>query len=302
MLFHSLGFLSSLAYLALCLLIAASRAGKKYQRGGELTDVTDASTIRQLTGESGRQSSPFLSPTVLLFMSGLISLISFLFLPCGTLPSLFPVSGSALLVLGGLALALGFRCIRCMSGGWNVLRRQCWTPLCLGISLAVIARYAQQRGVPGDLHTLDAYVSMPIIGAAEGVGKLGVGVLAAASLLALWDAAGQVFSERKPADAGETLFAALVAELWMLAAIGFWVCLFFPFSFTYSPDSEVASLVGVALNALFFWGKVLGLEWVLGKQQGKWQEKFPRGIPFYGLILFMLSSFGAWLLLGVAAE
>jgi hypothetical protein len=186
--FHPLGFLSCLAYLALCLLIAASGAWKKYLRGNA---PTDASTIGQLAREDDRQSSSSFFPTVSLsssfslFISCLISLFSFLFLPCGALPSLFPFFGNALFAVGGLALALGFRGV---SGGGGAPRRQWWAPLCLGVSLIVIARYAQQRGVPGDLYTLDAYVAMPIIGAAEGVGKLGVGVLAAASLLALWNA------------------------------------------------------------------------------------------------------------------
>jgi hypothetical protein len=289
--FHPLGFLSSLAYLALCLLIAASGAWKKYQRGN---DPTDASTIGQFAGEDSRLSPPSLFPRVLLSISCLISLSSFLFLPCGTLPSLFPFSGNALLAVGGLMLALGFRSI---SGGWDVARRQWRTPLCLGVSLIVIARYAQQRGVPGDLYTLDAYVAMPIIGAAEGVGKLGVGVLAVASLFALWSAAGRVSSsEEKPKRAGETLFAVLASELWMLAAIGFWICLFSPFSFAYNQDSEISSLAGLALNALFFWGKVLGLEWLLGKGRGK----SPRNMPFH--VLIILLGLGAWLLLGVAAE
>ena len=199
--FHFSGLLSGLAYLAFCLLVAASRAGKKYRR--------DASTIGQDGGESPALPS----------VSCLISLFSFLFLPCGALPSLFPVSGGALLAAGGLTLALGFR-------GWNAPRRQWWIPFCLGVSLTVIARYAQQRGVPGDLFTLDAYVAMPVFGAAEGAWKPGVGVLAAASLLALCPA-----SNRKPS--GETLPDALAAELWMLLALGFWVGLFFPFSFAF---------------------------------------------------------------------
>jgi hypothetical protein len=289
--FHPLDFLSCLTYLAFCLLIAASGAWKKYLRGSDLTDV---STIGQLAGEDDRQWPPPL------LISCLISLFSFLFLPCGTLPSLFPFSGNALLAVGSLALAPGFRGI---SGGWEVARRQWRVPLCFGVSLMLIARYAQQRGVPGDLYTLDAYVAMPIIGAAEGVGKLGIGVLAAASLLALRRVGGQVpSSEEKLAGPGvsKTLLAVLASELWMLVAIGFWVCLFFPFSFAYEQDSEIFGLFGLALNALFFWCKVLGLEWVLGKKWGEERKISPQGIPFH--VLIMLLVLGAWLLLGVAAE
>jgi hypothetical protein len=303
--FHPLGFLSCLAYLALCLLIAASGAWKKYLRGN---DPADVSTIGQFAGEDGKQSPPSrLSPSFFpaislssLFISCLISLFSFLCLPCGTLPSLFPFSGNALLVIGGLALALGFRAI---SGGWDAARRQGWAPLCFGVSLIVIARYARQRGVPGELYTLDAYVAMPIVGAAEGMGKLGIGILAAASLLALWRVAVRVPStEGKQAGPGasKTLLAVLADELWMLAAIGFWVCLFFPFSFAYKQDSEIFSLFGLALNALFFWCKVLGLEWVLGRKTGGGRKISPQGLPFH--VLIMLLGLGAWLLPGVAAE
>jgi hypothetical protein len=302
--YQLLGFLSCLAYLTLCLLIAASGT-EKYLRGSRITedgynDPMDASTIGQFAGEGGRRPLPSLSPraSLLLSMSCLVSLFSFLFLPCGTLPSLLPVSGSALFAMGGLALALGFRGI---SGGWGVVRRQWEVPLCLGVSLAVIARYAQQRGVPGDLHTLDAYVAMPIIGAAEGVGKLGVGFLAVASLLAVWNAlpARRVpASEGEPPGAGETLFVALASELWGLAAIGFWIGLFFPLSFAYSQDSEISSLAGLALNALFFWGKVLGLKYLLEKRR----ENFTRNAPFPMWILAALLVPGACLLLGAAAE
>jgi hypothetical protein len=290
--FQPLGFLSGLAYLALCLLIAASGARKKCRL--DFSDPADACTIGRLAGEMGQPPPVSLSPqsSFLLSVSCLISLSSFLFMPCGTLPSLFPDSGGgALIALGGLLAALGFR-------GWERVRRQGCVPFCLGVSLAVMARYAQQRGVPGDLYTLEAYVAMPIIGVAEGGGMPGICILAAVSLLAL----RQASPARRSASGGnslggEALLGALAAELWMLVAIGFWVGLFFPFSFAFGPLSEVPTLGGLALNALVFWGKVLGLKWLMGKLR----EKCPHDAPFQASILFALLVLGAWLLLDAAA-
>jgi hypothetical protein len=302
--FQSFNFLSGLAYLALCLLIAVSGARKKCLRdgsilGGDFKAPTEVSTIGQtgqLAGENGRQSSASLSPKslFLLSVSCLISLSSFLFMPCGTLPSLIPVSGSALIVIGATAVAPGFQ------GGWQGVRRQGSAPFCLGVSLVVIAWYARQRGVPGDLYTLDAYVAMPIIGVVEGMGKLGICVLAAVSLLALWKAwpvRQAATADEKPWGADEAFLVALAAELWILAVIGFWICLFFPFSFTQGQVSGIFALGGLALNALFFWVKVLGLAWLLEKRGKKW----PHGVLLHDSILFAFLALGVWLLFDAAA-
>ncbi|MDR2788327.1 MAG: hypothetical protein LBD06_08215 [Candidatus Accumulibacter sp.] len=277
--FQPLSFLSGLAYLALCLLIAASGARKKCLRDGLSGSEF---TIRHWAGENGGR---FLS-----FVSCLISLSSFLLMPCGTFPSLFPVSGGALIVIGALAVAPGFR------GGWKWARRQGIAPLFLGVSLAVIARHARQRGVPGDPYALDAYVSMPIIGVAEGTEKAAVCILAVVSLLALRKALPArrflAFGENFLRD-GDAFPGALAAELWMLAVVGFWVCLFFPYSFTHRPVSEISALGGLALNALIFWGKVLGLKWLLGSLREKW----PRDPPLHVWVLFALLGLGVWPLL-----
>ncbi|MDR2112089.1 MAG: hypothetical protein LBQ62_03145 [Candidatus Accumulibacter sp.] len=295
---HFLGFLSGLAYLALCLLIASRRAGKKRLPGGPLPGIVhhgpdEAFTIGQLAEEDGGRPL-----AALLSLSCLISLLAFLFMPFGTLPSLIPVSGGALFVVGALAAALGFLYL---AGGSSAVCRGWGAPVCLGASLAVIAQYARQRGVPGDLSTLDAYVAMPVIGVAEGVGKSGVGILAAISLLALWNAspAGPApAGEEKPPRAGEALLVALASELWLLAGIAFWVCLFFPFSLASGQDSAISGFGGLALNALLFWGKVLGLEWSMEKARA-----IPaRGLPFPATIFIAFLALGAWLLLGVAAE
>jgi hypothetical protein len=278
--FQVFSFLSGLAYLAFCLLIAASGAWKKCLRD-------DASTLEQSTKGNGE-------PPVVLFLSCLLPLSSFLFIPCGTLPSLVPASIGALLVVGALAVT---PCLH----GWKWGRRQGYAPLCLGVSLAVIVRYAQERGVPGDLYALDAYVAMPVVGVAEGTGKLGFCILGAVSLFVLWRVLPErrlpEFGEKSLAN-GEAFLAALAAELWMLAAIAFWVCLFFPASFTLGGVSGIATLGGLALNALFFWAKVLAVEWLLEKLR----EKYPHAAPLPAVILLVaLWGIGTWLLLDAAA-
>jgi hypothetical protein len=289
--------LSGLAYLALCLLIASFRAWGECLRDGAIQGHDyKASDEESSAGEGDRSSLAPPSPqsSFLSSASCLISLSLFLLMPCGTLPSLLPVSLGASIVVIGLAAALG------LGDGWKWIRRQAGVPLCLGVSLAVIARYVRERGVPGELYALDAYVAMPVVGVAEGAGRLGVCLLAAASLLAIWRAMparrGAV-SGRQPLAGGETLLAALAGELWTLAAIAFWVCLFFPASFAFGEAQEVAVLGGSALNALLFWAKVLAVEWL----PGRLREKCPLGAPLHALIPVALLGLGAWLLLDAPA-
>jgi hypothetical protein len=261
--FQPLGFLSGLAYLALCLLIAASCAQRKCPR--------DASAGPRPAENGGRLSA-----------SCLISLSSFLFLPCGALPSLLSAPVGALAVVAALAAAPGL-------GGreWKWARRA-GAAFCLGVSLWAIARYARQRGIPGELYALDAYTATPLLGVAEAREKAGLCLLAAASLLALYGAALARLHARG-------VLAALAAELWMLAAIAFWICLFFPYSFShflaYASGSWILSVGGFLLDALVFWGKALGLEWLLSKLQEKW----PRD-PVHASIPLALLAPGAWLL------
>jgi hypothetical protein len=182
-------------------------------------------------------------PWASLSVPGLINLASFLFIPCGRLPALCSFPGSALAALALLTVT-----------GFHGRYRPIAAPLGLASSLAMMARYAQQRGLPGDLYTLDAYVSMPLAGIAEGVATPGVWILAAASLLAL-----RIESPMP----GKKAHEALSAEIRRLALTSFWVCLFFPFSFTHDPISRTGAL---AFDALFFWAKVLSLKWLLGRQ------------------------------------
>jgi hypothetical protein len=291
--FQLSSILSGLAYLAFCLLIAVSRVRSRRDdtsQGFDYKASDDGRSAGVSDGPMRAPPSPAPKFLFLLSLSCLISLSLFLFMPCGALPSLFPASGGALIVVGGLAATLDFW------SGRSRVARQGSSLLCLGVSLAVLARYARERGVPGDLYALDAYVAMPVIGVAEGVESLGVCILAAVSLLALWQASPAPASGGKPPAGGEALLAALAAELWMLAAVAFWVCLFFPASFALGGISGIAVLSGLALNAFFFWAKVLAVEWLLGKLRGK----YPRGAPFRIWIPAAFLGLGAWLLLDAA--
>jgi hypothetical protein len=293
--FQLSSFLSGLAYLAFCLLVAVSRARSRWNGASQGFDYK-ASDGGQSAGEGDGPLPAHPSPefSFLLFVSCLIFLSLFLFMPCGTLPSLLPASGGALIVVGGLLAVPGFR------GGWRRVRHQGSVPLCLGVSLAVLARYAQERGVPGDLYALDAYVAMPLIGVAEGAEKLGICILAAVSLLALWQALPVrriPASGGNPLADGEARLAALAAELWMLAAAAFWVGLFFPASFAFGGVPGITILGGLALNAFFFWAKVLAVEWFLRKLR----EKYPHAAPFHAAIPVAFLGLGAWLLLDAAA-
>jgi hypothetical protein len=281
--FQLLSFVSGLAYLALCLLIAVFRARKECPRESLFGN---ASTIGPSAEKNGRR--------FLWSLSASCALSSFLFMPCGTLPSLLSVSGGALAAIGVLALALVFQGGRERAGKWA--HRSACVPFSLAVSLAAIAHYARQRGVPGELYALDAYVATPLTSVTDAWEKSGLYALAVASLLALY---GALPTRRLPTHEGkspkadEDFLAALTAELWILATVAFWVCLFFPHSLAYDQVSEISVLGGLALNALIFWGKVLGLKWLLRRLREKW----PYDLPFHTLALFVLSGIGAWLLL-----
>jgi hypothetical protein len=284
-------FLSGLAYLAICLLLAAPGAWKKYPRDGHRTSPAKEPS----TGENSGRGAAF-SFTAHPFRSSascLLSLSSFLFMPCGAFPALCSVSGSAPVAAGLLVAASG------LCGGWKQACAQGIAPLGLGVSLAAMAHYARQRGVPGDLYTLDAYVAMPLAGVADGAAIPGIWILAGVSLWVLWLASPArriaAFAQKSP-EGDEAFLAALSAEIWILALIGFWVCLFFPFSFAHAPVSGIPIPVALAVDALLFWCKILGLKWLLG------QGEAPCGGAVHGSILFALWGMGIWLLLDASVS
>ena len=241
--------LSGLAYLALCRWIAAF------------------SLRRQGPGENSGWRF-YASPALLLGLS------SFLLIPCGRLPALYPVPGGALIAAALLAAASG-------CGRWQSGRRRIITtlaPLSLAVALALMAQYARQRGVPGELYALDAYVAMPLASVAEGAARPGVWILAVASLLPVWMALAPPLAKTLP------------TEIWRLALVSYWVCLFLPFSFTY-PPAWISLTLGLALDAILFWCKTLAIKWLL--------EKFsPKAC--HALILLTLWTLAAGLLLSSA--
>ncbi len=293
--FYPFGFISGLAYLALCLLTAGACAWRKchhlHQASQEAAeDLSANSTIDQLARKSGL---PPVFPLLLsLSISGLIALLSFLFMPCGTLPAFSAASHASLAVLAGLFVSLGTQAAAC---GWATLRCRWLVPSCLGVSMVAMAQYAEQRGIPGGLYALDTYVAMPLMAVADGRERLGMGMLALASLLALWKAAPArpaVKNEYGSDEMDRVFFKAWVSQLWMLAAIGFWVCLFFPFQLVPDAGTGMYVLGSFAANAFLFWGKLLALNWLLG-----WfKEVGLRIVPFLAPVLSVLVCAGAWLL------
>ena len=291
MLIHPLSFLSGLAYLALCLLIACFCAWQKTlhfrNTQTEHGDTSGEFTVGQFSLQS-EESPTFPTPShqsiPSLFLSGLILLLTFLFLPCGILPAFLPIPYGAAFILVALFISLG---IQTTFTAVKKEGQQRWpVPFCLSISIVSIASYAQQRGIPGELYSLDTYVAMPPIGVMGNVEKSGTILLALASLLALWKASPAGLTENKPADAKIVLLEALVSELWMLAAIGFWVCLFFPVSLMNDYRGGIAGIGNITVNTFFFWGKVLALNFLFFWSK----DKFPMNRSFFTTLFVLLCA------------
>jgi hypothetical protein len=142
----------------------------------------------------------------------------------------------------------------------SALVRRLMPVTCLGISLALLALYARQRGLPGDLLSLDSYAAMPLRELTESREKIGLLLLASACLLACLrerrDALPLPLAENtpEPADTG------LPGELSRLAACAFLLCLFMPLNFLRAPGSPVAIFL---LNAAFFQLRLFCLEHAL---------------------------------------
>jgi hypothetical protein len=130
------------------------------------------------------------------------------------------------------------------SGGWRACLSQDQPLARLGLALAACAWYARQRGVPGDLLSLDAYVAMPLAGAVEG--------MAAATGLILLGCGALPMNGDEKAD--------LAASLRHLAGLAVWMCLFLPAC--PARDLGLEDAAAFAVDALYFWGKILILDFV----------------------------------------
>ena len=191
-------------------------------------------------------------------LAACVAFASFLAIPLGSLPALLPFSWGALAVPACLALASGF------AGEWRwdgATRRQARVLAFLGLSLALFAWYARQRGVPGELFSLDSYAATPLAGLMGWGERLGMLLLALALLLAVRDVQQDLASglarvtRLEPGEARAAVASALVRQIWILAVLGMTVCLFAPFS----PAGwlGMSGITGTAADALFFWLKVL---------------------------------------------
>jgi len=171
---------------------------------------------------------------------------------------LFPAAWGGPAALGCLALASGF------AGDWRwdgAAQRKARVLAPLALSLALFAWYARQRGMPGELFSLDSYVVTPLAGIMEWQGRLGMALLASALLLAVRDVQRDMISglaqvTRLEADAARAVVvSALVRQIWIFAVLGVALCLFAPLC----PAGwlGMSGVTGVAADALFFWLKVL---------------------------------------------
>jgi len=247
--FRLLNVLFALAYFALCALLAAVciRAKARALFSRALDGIEQPAPGHHTQGSR-----------LPLSLASSAALAAFLWIPLGSLPTLFPFSWGALAVPACLALASGF------AGEWSwdgATRRQARVLAFLGLSLALFAWYARQRGVPGELFSLDSYMATPLAGLMEWRERLGMLLLALALLLAVRDVQQNLASELvqvtrlDPGEARAVVASALVRQIWILAALGMAVCLFAPFS----PAGwlGMVGITGTVADALFFWLKVL---------------------------------------------
>ena len=209
--FHVATFLSGLAYLALCLLAAGAR-------------------FKMTQPEPKGHNVP----------GCLIILPAWLGIPFGTLPAFIPTGWSGVATLICLTASCSY------DAGWRVLPvSRFQAPLRLGLALAACAWHARQRGVPGDLLSLDTYVAMPLAGVTEGaISMMGLALLGLGSL----PLGGGVAADRQE-------------SLRHLAGLAVWICLFLPAC--PARDLGLAGLPGFAVDGLYFWVKILLMDYVL---------------------------------------
>jgi len=218
MTFHAVSVLSGFAYLVFCLLAAGARPEVPFPSRIAQSAQKDHGTV----------------------LACLFALPVWLGIPFGTLPAFAPMGWSGVAALVCLAVACAY------DAGWRVRHAsRLLVPLRLALALAVCAWYAQQRGVPGDLLSLDTYVAMPLAVVTEGfVGVTGLALLG----LGVLPLCGHGTADR-------------AESLRHLAGLAVWICLFLPVC--PARDLGVEGLAGFALDGLYFWGKILVLDYVL---------------------------------------
>ena len=263
--FHVLELLSGLACVVFCALLAAVCVRAKLRtlldRAQEQESGLPASQdkITQSTPKSYTQRS-----RLAITLAACAGMIAFLGMPFGSLPSLLPFRWGGLVVLGCLALALGFE------GEWTwdgAARRKTRALALLGLALALFAWYARQRGVPGELFSLDSYMATPLAGLMGWQGWLGMLLLALAILLAVRDVQQDLASglarltRLAPDEARAAVILALVRQIWILAVLGVAACLFAPLYPT--GLLGMSGVAGIAADALVFWLKLLIADHVL---------------------------------------
>ena len=262
---HWFALLSGLALCVLCALLAAACVCAKLR--ALLGRNPAQASAAPADGDSIAQAAPknhTPDGRLAVSLTACAALAAFAGMPLGSLPALLPLSWGGLAALICLALAAGFE------GGWNwngATRRKARVLAPLALSLALFAWYARQRGIPGELLSLDAYVAMPPAELMGWRGRLGIALLAAAFLCALRDVQRDMLSglaqaaRLEAAEARAVVIAALARQIWILAVLGMAVCLFAPFC----PAGRLglSGVTGFAADALIFWLKVLAADYAL---------------------------------------
>ena len=264
MTFHPAVLLAALAHLALCTLIAAFSLKIKVQK-----TASPPLFLPQSIGEGYPSTGTTARTPGLPRRSAalLLSLLPWLCIPNGAFPALFNSEFGAPAAL----LCLGAAGLLSMPGGSfrksarqlrdpnaaSIFGRRLLPVPCLGVSLVLLALYARQRGLPGDLLSLDSYAAMPLRELTEGREKIGLLLLASANLLALLSERRHTAAPCPHTDNTPPLAALLSGELRRLATCGILLCLFMPLNFIHMPTAPFAVFL---LNAAFFQLRLLCLE------------------------------------------
>ena len=279
---HWFALLSGLASFVFCALFAAVCVCAKLRAlldrapERESGPASAADSITQAVPKNHTQGS-----RLAVSLAACAALSAFLGIPLGSLPALLPLSWGGLAAVGCLGLALGFE----EDWNWNgTMRRKSCVLALLGLSLALFAWYARQRGVPGDLLSLDTYVAAPVVSfiVTSWGGKLGVALLVTAFLRSVNDVqidllSGLARAARLEADEARALvISALIRQVWILAVLGVAVCLFAPVC----PAGRLGlyGVAGVAADALVFWLKVLVADYTLWLAADRFPQR-PAWLP-----------------------